>query len=250
MNIISNAVKYNKEKGEILLSYYETQVDDRHILFEFHCKDTGVGMSKEFQNHIFEPFTQETGGARSVYGGTGLGMPITKKLIEKMGGTIKFESEKNVGTTFMVQLPFLISADMKQAESQEDDVSIEGLRILLAEDNELNMEIAEFMLQNEGAVVTKTWNGQEAVEIFEKSRPDEFDVILMDIMMPVKNGYEAAKMIRSMDREDAKTIPIIAMTANAFTEDRIKAKEAGMDEHVAKPVDVELLIKVIHRLVG
>ena len=118
MNIISNAVRYNKEKGEILLSYYETQVDDRHILFEFHCKDTGVGMSKEFQNHIFEPFTQETGGARSVYGGTGLGMPITKKLIEKMGGTIKFESEKNVGTTFMVQLPFLISADMKQAESQ------------------------------------------------------------------------------------------------------------------------------------
>ena len=118
MNIISNAVKYNKEKGEILLSYYETQVDDRHILFEFHCKDTGVGMSKEFQNHIFEPFTQETGGARSVYGGTGLGMPITKKLIEKMGGTIKFESEKSVGTTFMVQLPFLISADMKQAESQ------------------------------------------------------------------------------------------------------------------------------------
>ena len=142
MNIISNAVKYNKEKGVILLSYYETQVDDRHILFEFHCKDTGVGMSKEFQNHIFEPFTQETGGARSVYGGTGLGMPITKKLIEKMGGTIKFESEKNVGTTFMVQLPFLISADMKQAESQEDDVSIEGMKILLAEDNELNMEIA------------------------------------------------------------------------------------------------------------
>ena len=128
MNIISNAVKYNKEKGVILLSYYETQVDDRHILFEFHCKDTGVGMSKEFQNHIFEPFTQETGGARSVYGGTGLGMPITKKLIEKMGGTIKFESEKNVGTTFMVQLPFLISADMKQAESQEDDVSIEGMK--------------------------------------------------------------------------------------------------------------------------
>ena len=148
MNIISNAVRYNKEKGVILLSYYETQVDDRHILFEFHCKDTGVGMSKEFQNHIFEPFTQETGGARSVYGGTGLGMPITKKLIEKMGGTIKFESEKNVGTTFMVQLPFLISADMKQAESQEDDVSIEGMRILLAEDNELNMEIAEFLLTN------------------------------------------------------------------------------------------------------
>ena len=124
-----------------------------------------------------------------------------------------------------------------------------GRRFLLVEDNELNMEIAEFMLQNEGAVVKKTWNGQEAVEIFEKSRPDEFDVILMDIMMPVMNGYEAAKMIRSMDREDAKTIPIIAMTANAFTEDRIKAKEAGMDEHISKPIDMKLLVKIIHELV-
>ena len=124
------------------------------------------------------------------------------------------------------------------------------MHILLAEDNELNMEIAEFMLQNEGAVVTKAWNGQEAVELFKKSRSGEFDVILMDIMMPVMNGYEAAKMIRSMDREDAKTIPIIAMTANAFTEDRIRAKEAGMDEHVAKPVDGELLVKVIHKLVS
>ena len=156
---------------------YETQVDDRHILFEFHCKDTGVGMSKEFQNHIFEPFTQETGGARSVYGGTGLGMPITKKLVEKMGGTIKFESEKNVGTTFMVQLPFLISADMKQAESQEDDVSIEGMRILLAEDNELNMEIAEFLLTNAGAEIIRASNGKEAVEAFTKSGFGEVNVI-------------------------------------------------------------------------
>ena len=250
MNIISNAVKYNKEKGEILLSYYETQVDDRHILFEFHCKDTGVGMSKEFQNHIFEPFTQETGGARSVYGGTGLGMPITKKLIEKMGGTIKFESEKNVGTTFMVQLPFLISADMKQAESQEDDVSIEGMRILLAEDNELNMEIAEFVIQSEGASVVKAWNGQEAVEAFEKSASGEFDAILMDVMMPVMNGYEATKTIRTMDRSDAKKIPIIAMTANAFVEDRIKSKEAGMNEHLAKPLESEVLIKTIANYCG
>ena len=124
------------------------------------------------------------------------------------------------------------------------------MHILLAEDNELNMEIAEFMLQNEGADVTKAWNGREAVEIFEKSRPDEFDIILMDIMMPVMNGYEATKIIRSMDREDAKTIPIIAMTANAFTEDRIRAKEAGMDEHISKPVDGKLMIKVIHELVS
>ena len=149
--MLSNTIKKN---GVILLSYYETQVDDRHILFEFHCKDTGVGMSKEFQNHIFEPFTQETGGARSVYGGTGLGMPITKKANrENWAVRLNLKARKSVGTTFMVQLPFLISADMKQAESQEDDVSIEGMRILLAEDNELNMEIAEFLLTNAGAEI-------------------------------------------------------------------------------------------------
>ena len=162
MNIISNAVKYNKEKGEILLSYYETQVDDRHILFEFHCKDTGVGMSKEFQNHIFEPFTQETGGARSVYGGTGLGMPITKKLVEKMGGTISFESKEGTGTTFVIRIPFQIDADMKDRNETEEktETSIQGLHVLLTEDNELNMEIAEFILESEGAVITKAWNGQ------------------------------------------------------------------------------------------
>ena len=151
----------------------------------------------------------------------------------------------------MIRIPFRIDTDMKDRTEAEEktETSIHGLHVLLTEDNELNMEIAEFVLQNEGAVVTKAWNGQKAVDIFRKNRPGEFDAILMDIMMPVMNGYEAAKMIRSLDREDAKTIPIIAMTANAFTEDRIKAKEAGMDEHVAKPVDVELLIKVIRKLV-
>ena len=139
--------------------------------------------------------------------------------------------------------------DIREEQADVSEKSIKGLHILLAEDNELNMEIAEFMLQNEGADVTKAWDGQEAVELFRNSEPGEFDVILMDIMMPVMNGYETTKMIRSLDREDAKAIPIIAMTANAFTEDRIRAKEAGMDEHVAKPVDVELLIKVIHKLV-
>ena len=219
---------------------------------EFVCRDTGIGMTEEFQKHIFEPFAQEYMGSRTKFAGIGLGMAIARKLVEKMGGTITFESEKGVGTTFVIRVPFKIDPDADKREEQKEvsEKSIKGLHILLAEDNELNMEIAEFMLQNEGADVIKAWNGQEAVELFRKSEPSEFDVILMDIMMPVMDGYEAAKMIRSLDREDAKEIPIIAMTANAFTEDRIKAKAAGMDEHVAKPVDVELLIKVIHKLVG
>ena len=252
MNILSNAMKYNRENGHIYISCIEIPSGQPETTtMEFVCRDTGIGMAEEFQKHIFEPFAQEHAGSRTRFSGTGLGMPISKKLIEKMGGTITFESAEGIGTTFVLRVPFKIDPDADKREGQKDvsEKSIKGLHILLAEDNELNMEIAEFMLQNEGAVVTKTWNGQEAVEIFEKSRPDEFDVILMDIMMPVMNGYEAAKMIRSMDREDAKTIPIIAMTANAFTEDRIKAKEAGMDEHISKPIDMKLLVKIIHELV-
>ena len=253
MNILSNALKYNRENGQIYISCIEIPSGQPEMtIMEFVCRDTGIGMSEEFQKHIFEPFAQEHSGSRTKFAGTGLGMPIAKKLIEKMSGTITFESVEGVGTTFVIRVPFRIDTDRdsKVETGEKTEVSIRGLHILLAEDNELNMEIAEFILQNEGVEVTKAWDGQEAVELFRKSETGEFDVILMDIMMPVMNGYEAAKMIRSMDREDAKEIPIIAMTANAFTEDRIRAKEAGMDEHVAKPVDVELLIKVIHRLVG
>ena len=252
MNILSNAVKYNRENGHIYLSCMEIPSEQPGMTtMEFICRDTGIGMTEEFQKHIFEPFAQEYTGSRTKFVGTGLGMAIARKLVEKMGGTITFESEKGVGTTFVIRVPFKIDPDADKREEQKEvsEKSIKGLHILLAEDNELNMEIAEFMLQNEGADVIKAWNGQEAVELFRKSEPGEFDVILMDIMMPVMNGYEATKMIRSLDREDAKEVPIIAMTANAFTEDRIKAKAAGMDEHVAKPVDVELLIKVIHKLV-
>ena len=218
---------------------------------EFVCRDTGIGMTAEFQKCVFEPFAQEHTGSRTKFAGTGLGMPIAKNLVEKMGGTITFESKEGVGTTFVIRLPFKINlyADKREEQKDVSEKSIKGLHILLAEDNELNMEIAEFMLQNEGADVTKAWNGQEAVEVFKKSEPGEFDVILMDIMMPVMNGYEATKMIRSLDREDAKAIPIIAMTANAFTEDRLRAKEAGMNEHISKPVDVRLLVKVICKLV-
>ena len=252
MNILSNAVKYNKENGYVYISCREIPSKQTAMTtLEFVCRDTGIGMTEAFQKRIFEPFAQEHAGSRTKFAGTGLGMPITKKLVEKMGGTISFESKEGIGTTFVIRIPFRIDTDRKDRTETEEktETSIQGLHVLLTEDNELNMEIAEFVLQNEGTVVTKAWNGQEAVDIFRKSSPGEFDVILMDIMMPVMNGYEAAKMIRSLDREDAKVIPIIAMTANAFIEDRMRAKEAGMDEHIAKPVDRKLLVKVINELV-
>ena len=253
MNILSNAMKYNRENGHVYISCIEIPSGQPETTtMEFVCRDTGIGMAEEFQKHIFEPFAQEHAGSRTKFVGTGLGMPITKKLVEKMGGTIMFKSKEGVGTTFVIQVPFRIdlATDKRKEQKDASEKTIKGLHILLAEDNELNMEIAEFMFQNEGAEVTKAWNGLEAVEIFKKSRPGGFDVILMDIMMPVMNGYNATKRIRSMDREDAKEIPIIAMTANAFTEDRIRAKEAGMDEHISKPVDGNLLVKVIHELLN
>ena len=252
MNILSNAMKYNRENGHIYISCIEIPSGQPETTtMEFVCRDTGIGMAEEFQKHIFEPFAQEHSGSRTKFAGTGLGMPISKKLIEKMGGTITFESAEGIGTTFVIRVPFKIDLDVDIREEQADvsEKSIKGLHILLAEDNELNMEIAEFVLQNEGAEVSKAWNGEETVELFRKSESGEFDAILMDIMMPVMNGYEATKMIRSLDREDAKVIPIIAMTANAFTEDRLRAKEAGMNEHIAKPFDVKLLVKIIHKLV-
>ena len=252
MNILSNAVKYNRENGQIYISCIEIPSEQPEMTtMEFVCRDTGIGMAEEFQKRIFEPFAQEHAGSRTKFAGTGLGMPISKKLIEKMGGTITFESAEGIGTTFVIRVPFKIDLDVDIREEQADvsEKSIKGLHILLAEDNELNMEIAEFVLQNEGAEVSKAWNGEETVELFRKSESGEFDAILMDIMMPVMNGYEATKMIRSLDREDAKVIPIIAMTANAFTEDRLRAKEAGMNEHIAKPFDVKLLVKIIHKLV-
>ena len=258
MNIVSNAVKYNKDYGNIYLSCRELSLNidkdnesDESVALEFICRDEGIGMSEEFQKHIFEPFTQEQKGGGSKFGGTGLGMPITRNLIEKMDGTITFESEKGKGTVFVVTIPFKVAPDTQNQEEKQVvlEDSIKGLNLLLVEDNELNMEVAEFIIKNEGATVTKAWNGQEALRIFEKSSPGEFDAILMDVMMPVMSGYEATKQIRSLDREDAKEIPIIAMTANAFAEDRIKSKEAGMSEHIAKPIDMKLLVRVIAQLV-
>ena len=253
MNVLSNAVKYNKDHGSIHLSCRELlSAQTETAVFEFTCKDSGIGMSEDFQKHIYEPFTQEEKFGASKFGGTGLGMPITKKLVEKMGGNITFESESGVGTTFVITIPFKINSEIDRCEdTQEFSLhALGGFNILLVEDNELNMEIAEFSLQNAGAKITKAWNGQEAVEIFQASSIGDFDVILMDVMMPVMDGYEATKTIRALSREDAKTIPIIAMTANAFSEDKIKAEEAGMNEHIAKPINMKLLIRIVSKLVN
>ena len=253
LNILSNAIKFTPTGGTISIRISQKNGAPKgRGCYEFRIKDNGIGMSEEFLQHIFEPFTQEQKGGASKFGGTGLGMSIAKSLAEKMGGTISFESTQGVGTTFIITIPFKIDT---QAASHTPELSapagsIRGLHILLVEDNELNMEIAEFLIQNEGATVTKAWDGQQAVTLFAKSASGEFDAILMDVLMPVMNGYEATRQIRALDRADAKTIPIIAMTANAFTEDRLKSKEAGMDEHITKPIDSKLLVKVIAALTG
>lgn len=247
MNILSNAAKYNRENGEIWVRCREIRCEGQTAWIEFQCADTGIGMSEEFQKHIFEPFAQEKIHARSSYGGTGLGMSISKSLVDAMGGTICFDSKQGVGTTFYITLPFRICDAPQAAEPQETQaaVSLSGMRLLLTEDNELNMEVAAFLLENSGAIVTKAWNGKEALDIFAASPRDSFDVILMDVMMPVMDGYEAAAAIRRLPRADAQTTAIIAMTANAFAEDRQKAYESGMNEHLAKPLDKEKLLRTI-----
>ena len=252
MNIMSNAVKYNKENGTISIRCQELpSKEEGTALLEFICEDTGIGMSEAYQKKIFEPFTQENTEAQSKYGGSGLGMPIAKDLVKKMNGTLDFESEAGKGTTFVIRIPFVIDRSQEEISKAPSDLpSIQGYRILLTEDNELNMEIAEFLLKKEGAVVTKAWNGKEAVEIFSKSAIGKYDAILMDMMMPVMDGYKATRTIRKMDRPDAKTIPIIAMTANAFTEDRIKSREAGMNAHISKPLDLDLIVETLHKLVS
>ncbi len=251
-NILSNAIKYNKDNGKIYVTCREVSCDGDTAYIEFKCRDTGIGMSPEFLEHLFDPFEQEDSTARSEYGGTGLGMTITKSLVDKMNGTITVESEKGVGSTFDVIVPFEINkAEPCDAaeEKEPETVSIRGFKILLAEDNALNMEIARFLLQEEGAEVLEAANGKEAAAAFAGSRPYAIDAILMDVMMPVMNGHEATKVIRAMDRPDAAAVPIIAMTASAFAEDRIAAKKAGMNEHLAKPLDTELVMRTIARCV-
>ena len=237
MNILSNAVKYNRENGQIYISCMEIPAGQPGMTtMEFVCRDTGIGMTEEFQKHIFEPFAQEHTGSRTKYAGTGLGMAITKKLIEKMGGTITFESEEGTGTTFVIRVPFRIDTGRSgRAEMEEKpEVSIKGLHILLAEDNELNMEIAEFVLQNEGADVTKAWDGQEAVNMFKEHNPQ---IILMDINMPVLDGYEATKEIRKYSAK----VPIIAITAFAYASDEQRVMESGFDGYMPKPINARQL---------
>lgn len=250
MNLVSNAVRYNKDNGSVTLSCRELETKGNTAWFEFTCADTGIGMSEEYQQHLFEPFTQEHCTARSTYGGTGLGMPIAKSLVDKMGGEITFTSKLGEGTTFRVILPFRICQPGElppQAAKAPAPDELQGMRLLLVEDNTLNMEIAAFMLENAGAELTKAQNGQEALDIFRESPVSFFDAILMDVMMPVMDGYQATRAIRALERPDAAAVPIVAMTAHAFADDRQRAYEAGMTAHLAKPLESAVLIRTLQR---
>lgn len=248
INIITNAIKYNKPGGSVYCHLKEVLCDENHVTYQVVSRDTGIGMRPEFLKTIFQPFTQETQDARSVYQGTGLGMSIVKNLVDRMGGTIEIESEPGVGTVVSVSLTFKIAKkpnQLQEAKVETKDLDLTGVHVLLAEDNELNREIARFILQDEKMIVTETENGEQAVKQFCEASEGTFDVILMDVMMPVMDGLEATRKIRQLQRTDASSIPIFAMTANAFAEDRKLAKEAGMNEHLSKPLDAKLLVEKI-----
>ena len=246
-NILDNAIKFSQAGSVITVGGKEEALDDGRAFFTFYCKDQGVGMSEDFIAHAFDMFSQESKTSRSSYEGTGLGLAITKQLVDRMGGAIELKSEVGVGTTVVVKIPFKIGTQDKISNSPDnpvilEDYSVEGMRALVVEDNELNMEIARCILEESGMEVTCAADGKEAVEIFEKSEPDYFGVIYMDIMMPRLNGLDAARTIREMKRRDAMRVPIIAMSANAFAEDIINSRLAGMNVHLAKPLDAEKMI--------
>ena len=248
LNLGTNAVKYGRAGGYIKFNTRLVAYDEQTVTYEFICEDNGVGMSEEFQKHLFEPFTQENAGARTKYEGTGLGLAIVKKLVDAMDGTVTSESKKDVGTTFRVQLTFRIDRAYQQEELKPDETILQGKHVLLVEDNELNMEIAEYMFLDRGAVVTKAWDGQEAVEKFAASEVGYFDVIFMDIMMPKMNGLEAATAIRALNRADAKMVPMIAMSANTFPDDIQRSLDAGINEHIAKPIDEKKILRACSKL--
>ena len=248
MNLLSNAIKYNKPGGSISVHAKIIRQVHQNVIYKFIISDTGIGISPEFQKHIFEPFAQEDTGARTIYKGTGLGMAIVHRLVQEMGGTIQLKSEKNVGSTFTLILPFTIDEHQPSASAEtatDTPADLTDLHILVVEDNELNLEIAVFSLEAAGLNVSTAINGLEAVQLFEKSKPYEYDIILMDIMMSVMNGLDAAKAIRGLSRPDATTVPIIALSANAFAEDIQKSKNAGINEHLAKPLEMDKVLKVI-----
>ena len=252
MNFASNAVKYNKERGEIFVSTREIRCTEKMAEYEFICRDTGVGMSEEYQKKIFEPFTQENNSSRTTYSGTGLGMPIAKELAELMGGSIELKSQLGEGTTFTLHLAFEIdnSEPMEEPRQKNLEHVVDGRRILLVEDNELNMEVAEYLLKEKGALITKAWDGQEALDIFSQSEEGFFDLVLMDIMMPKMGGWEATRRIRSLKRRDAATVPIVAMSANAFQDDIEHSKKAGMNAHVTKPLEMNVLLETIEKILN
>ncbi|RGI26287.1 response regulator [Ruminococcus sp. OM08-9BH] len=252
MNIISNAIKYNKYGGKIFIQAIVLEQTEDKVICRFSVTDTGIGMSEDFQKQMFEPFTQEHGENRSEFKGTGLGLSIVKRIIEEMGGEIRVESELDIGTKFSWDLTFPIDkAINERAENIPDRiVTLRGIRVLAAEDNSLNSEILKFILEDMGIKVNLVENGELAVKAFEESRPGEYAMILMDIMMPVMDGYEASRIIRNMKRPDAAKIPIIALTANAFAEDIVRSSEAGMDAHITKPIDENKLKECMLRLLA
>ena len=243
--VVQNAVKFTPENGEIHVWMNEKCLDDSTSLLEFRCKDNGIGMSQDFIKHAFDLFAQEDSSSRSTYQGTGLGLPIAKKLVDYMHGEIYLESEKGVGTTVTIQIPFKLGKQIENKAKFTESVSLEGLHALVAEDNDLNMEIVKYMLERNGIQVVCAKDGQEVVSLFEQSQINEYDFILMDIMMPKLNGLDATRKIRSIKRQDAKIVPIIAMSANAFVEDMLNSKIAGMNMHLAKPLDETKLMEAL-----
>ena len=245
LNIYGNCIKYNRIGGKIITVSDYTEAVDGITTYEWTITDTGIGMSREYQEHIFDPFSQEREDARSTQQGIGLGMAIVKGLIEKMGGTIEVKSEEGIGSTFIIRIPFKLAPAPDTVKKTAAQMDISGLNLLLVEDNELNTEIAETLLSDEGANLTVAEDGLQAVRMFQEKPEGYFDAILMDIMMPVMDGITATKTIRSLKHPDAETIPIIAMTANAFREDKEKCLAAGMNAHLAKPIKIENIKRIL-----
>lgn len=251
INLLDNSIKYNKHGGSVTFSSTVKPIDDEHALFCFSVSDTGIGMTPEFLAHIYEPFAQEGNDARSKFQGTGVGMAIVKSLIDMMGGTIEISSELGVGSTFDVEIPLDIDKNpqaRERASELADGCSLTDMNVLLVEDNELNAEIAQALLETEGVIVTRAADGSEAVELYVGRPAGSFDAILMDVMMPGMDGYEATRAIRLSDKPDAADIPIIALTAKAFSEDAQAAHDAGMNAHLPKPLDFNKLKDMLARI--